>query len=342
MNITMKIINNQDEWEKYLATWSQANFLQSWNWGQFHQSLGKKVYYWHVIDGAQIIGCALVVSEKAKRGNYLTIAGGPLLDWSSPNIEKMISALRKQLQIIAETERAVFLRVRLQEVESDQLHRLLRKQGFQLAPMHLTADLTLELDLSRSEDELLKEMRKNTRYEIHKADKLGITTRLSRDPAEVQDFYNHQLEVAQRQNFVPFSFDFLQKQFEAFLADDQVLLIHSYQGEQLLASAFVILYGNEAVYHYGISTEQNAKLPGSYACQWAAIREAKRRGMKRYNFWGIGPANDKHHRFAGVGLFKRGFGGTEVQYLPAYDLAFSWHYWPIYFFELLRKKMRRL
>ena len=141
---------------------------------------------------------------------------------------------------------------------------------------------------------------------------------------------------------MPFSLEFLEQQFLAFTKNNQVALIHSYLGEQPLATAFIIFYRSEAVYHYGISTEANAKLPGSYACQWAAIKDAKRRGQEIYNFWGVAPADQSKHRFAGVGLFKRGFGGSEVAYLPAQDYPISILYWLSRAFELVRKKMRGL
>ena len=110
----------------------------------------------------------------------------------------------------------------------------------------------------------------------------------------------------------------------------------------LLASAFVIFYGNEAVYHYGVSTDANRTMPGAYAVQWRAILEAKQRGMKRYNFWGVAPKNETNHRFAGVSTFKRGFGGNEVQYVPAHDKVLSQKYYLIWILETIRRKLRRL
>ena len=38
----------------------------------------------------------------------------------------------------------------------------------------------------------------------------------------------------------------------------------------------------------------------------------------------------------------RGFGGQEINYLPAHDLPTSLLYWPTYLFETLRKKIRKL
>lgn len=335
-------LKEKEVWEEQITHFPYANFLQSWNWGQFHASLGKSVHYLSILSSTKVVGNALVVTEKARRGTYLTIAGGPLLHWNNFDAETVLDALLTKLSEIAKKENALFVRVRLQEKDSPKLRKLLSQNNFNLSPMHLTADLTLQLNLTKPAEQLLIEMRKNTRYEIKRAQKLGITTRFSQNPDEIKAFYEEQLAVAKRHNFVPFSYQFLQKQFEAFVQDNQVVLIHSYENDTLLATAFIIFYNNEAVYHYGISTEANAKLPGSYACQWAAIQEAKKRGVTRYNFWGIAPEHEKTHRFAGVGLFKRGFGGEEVAYVPAYDYAFSWQYFFVWLFERARKKMRKL
>ena len=45
--------------------------------------------------------------------------------------------------------------------------------------------------------------------------------------------------------------------------------------KKLLAQAFIILYGNEAVYHYGASTDEGRNHPGAYLIQWEAVKEAK-------------------------------------------------------------------
>jgi lipid II:glycine glycyltransferase (peptidoglycan interpeptide bridge formation enzyme) len=345
--ILIELVEDNRAWEKYLDQFPEANFLQSSAWQNFQEKLGKKVWALRLFEADQknkqhSLALALVVVEKAKRANYLTIAGGPLLDWSDGKCQLIMESLLDYLKNIAQPAKISFLRLRPQAVSSQKLITFFRDLGFYQSPMHLTADLTLQLDLSLSEEALLAQMRKNTRYEIRKAQKIGISTCLSKDLSELKAFYEAQLALAKRQNFVPFSYQFLHQQFLAFLEDNRVALIHSYLENELLASAFIIFYRNEAVYHYGISTLANAKLPGSYACQWAAIKEAKKRGLNTYNFWGISPSNEPKHRFAGVSLFKRGFGGQEIAYLPAQDYPFTNNYPVVRAFELVRKKIRKL
>lgn len=333
-------ITDVEIWEKAVKELADANFLQSWYWGEFQAALGKQVVRLMAVEDGRPLGLAQAILEPAKRGSYLAVAGGPLFQPERPPVFAQL------LESLATTGRdlgAVFIRLRPQVIETAPTLAWLHSLGLQPAPMHLTADLTLRLDLTQSTDQLLAQMRKNTRYSIRKADSLQIKTWLSQDPAEIKDFYQTQLELAHRHNFVPFSYDWLHQQFQIFASQNMAALIHAATFDnQLLASAFVIFYHQEAVYHYGVSTPANQKLPGSYAVQWRAIQEAQARGMHYYNLWGIAPPNQLDHRFAGVSLFKRGFGGEEVKYLSAHDLPLSSRYLFTKTFENLRRIRRKL
>lgn len=345
------MVDDKERWEKIIRTHSDANFLQSYNWGKFHTRLGKKVFYLVLSEGESTeqstpFGVALIVKETAKRGSYLTVAGGPIIEWENVRSSEYFRFFTQQASELAKKENCLFIRMRPQCMNSEAVRGMMTENHWVSSPMHLTADLTLQLDLTQDEESLLLQMRKNTRYEVRQAEKRGIVVRQSQNPEEIKLFYEHQLALAKRHNFVPFSYEFLYEQFLSFVEDDQVVLFHSFlpdgEKETLLASAFIIFYNGEAVYHYGISTPENDRQPGSYAAQWAAILEAKKRGCHFYNFWGIAPKEEINHRFAGVSIFKRGFGGEEVPYLPAHDLPVSWQYSVVKSFEKIRKKARNL
>lgn len=338
--MTINFIESENQWESFILKFPEANFLQSWYWGEFHRSLGKDVVRLVIESDNEVLILAQIVVEKARRGTYLTIAGGPLFKLED---SKYFARFVTEIKKLAVQKKASFIRVRPQLYKSDEVEKVFSANGFVSSPMHLTADLTIQLDLNLGAEQLLKEMRKNTRYEIRRSQKLGIKTKISTDSNLLKSFYQHQLVLAEKHKFVPFSEEFLSKQFVEFKKHDLVELISSYdENDNLLASAFIIFYNDEAVYHYGISTLDNQKLPGSYACQWRAIERAIERGCNRYNLWGVAPLDQPDHRFAGVSIFKRGFGGKEVEYLAAHDLATSPKYYLTKFFEDLRRRYRRL
>jgi lipid II:glycine glycyltransferase (peptidoglycan interpeptide bridge formation enzyme) len=75
---------------------------------------------------------------------------------------------------------------------------------------------------------------------------------------------------------------------------------------------------------------------------WEVIKEAKKRGCKYYDMWGATPQGKKNHRFSGPSLFKEGFGGERIDWLPASDLPVNFKYWGTYIFENVRKRVRGL
>lgn len=336
----LKEITDKKIWEDFLSQHPEANFLQSWYWGQFHEALNHKIQRSGFYEENKLIGVMLSVVENAKRGRYLTVPGGPIIDWRNKElIEQFVEEIKK----IAKEESCVFARVRLQLKSDDFLKNLFKKLGFINAPMHLHAELTSQLDITPSEEQLLANMRKATRYEIKKAISLGIKIETSNDTKTIQEFHDLQLQTAKRQKFVPFTFKFLSEQFKIFLENHQAILYSAKLGNKLLAQAFIIFYGTEAAYHYGASTEEGRKYPGAYLIQWEAIKEAKKRNMQRYNFWGVAPEGDKDHRFSGLSLFKRGFGGVDFEYLHAHDLIINYpRYLFNYLVEFLRKRIRRV
>lgn len=136
---------------------------------------------------------------------------------------------------------------------------------------------------------------------------------------------------------------FLEEQFSVFTKDNQVLLYTTWLGKKKLAQAFIIFYDKEVAYHYGASTLLGRKYPGAYLIQWEVIKEAKKRGMKRYNLWGVAPEGEINHRFYGVSVFKRGFGGQDIGYLHARDLVINKLSYKLnWAIETIRKKSRRV
>lgn len=338
--ITIEEITEKTEWENFMDQHPESNFLQSFNWGEFHQNLGKTIYRIGFKEQKKLVGVMLCIVEKAKRATYLTIPGGPLIDWDNTD---QVSAFIEAAKDFAKRKNCSFIRIRPQILENEKNKKLVGDLGFKIAPMHLHAELTRQLDLTKTEEQLMIEMRKTTRYEIKQAVKAGIEITTSQDPHDIKEFYDLQKQTAKRQGFIEFNEKFLQEQFNVFVKDNQVLLYTASLNGTKLAQAFVIFYGSEADYHYGASTLDGRKHPGAYLIQWEAIKEAEKRGMKRYNLWGVAPEGEVNHRFWGVSVFKRGFGGEDVSYLHARDLIVnSISYKVNWLIEAARKKVRRV
>ncbi len=341
MAIEARLATDKKQWEQFILSHEEANFLQSWMWADVNEKLERTAYRMGYFDGADMVGAMIAVVEPARRGRYISVAAGPILDWQRDDV---VETWRNSLIELAEKEDCVFVRVRPQLYAIDENEKTFKKLGFRRAKMHLEAELTSQLPLNKSLDELNKNMRKNTRREIKQAKKRGIKVTQFDDPAIIREFYEMQLATAKRHDFIPYSYERLQAEFDVFAKTGNVLLYSAHTNEgDLIAQAFVIFYGAEASYHYGASTELGRTEPGAYLIQWKAIQEAMNRGCMRYNFWGVVHPEDTKHRFYGVSVFKRGFRGEDVEYLHAHDLVVKKSkYVKNYAVESVRKKARRL
>ena len=108
---TFRVIDHKQSWEQFIASRPEANFLHSWNWGVFQTAIGKKVFRLGVFDNDQQIGALLVVKEIAKRGNYLAIAGGPIIDWPRLSADQLRSIF-EYVKGLAHQEKCLFIRFR--------------------------------------------------------------------------------------------------------------------------------------------------------------------------------------------------------------------------------------
>ncbi|MBR6532439.1 peptidoglycan bridge formation glycyltransferase FemA/FemB family protein [Candidatus Saccharibacteria bacterium] len=332
---------SRTEWDKFITSFEDTNFLQSWDFYEFHISRGKQVVRRLLKDkDDKIVAAYAGVVETAKRGTYMAIAGGPILDWKNKSVVKTVF---KDVEEQGKKHHCVFVRVRPQLELSDKSLKLMNELGLKKAPMYLSVEYAGILNLEKSEEEILAAASQGFRRKLRKAEKEGITVETSTDPAIVKTFYNLEVEHAKRQGFVAFSEDFLTKQFAAFAKNNEVIMYTAKKDGEILAENFIIFYGNEASYHYGVSSPLGTKYSAAPLLHMEAMREARKRGIKRYNLWGIVGLDETKHRFYGVSEFKRSFGCEEFKYTPAHDLILNkFKYLLNKTVETIRKKVRHV
>ncbi len=336
----IKIIHDKETWEGFLIQQRQKTFLHSWNWGEFNKKLGHSIFRLGIYENSNVLeGVFLVIKIAARRGSFLFVPQGPILDSLDSETLKHIATYLKELAI---KEKCSFVRVSPIVLATDENRHLFQEAGFRRAPMHMHAELMWLLDLSISEEKLLRDMRKTTRYSIHKAEREGVTIVKSQNPDDVLTFKKIYDATATRQHFTPFSNEYLQKEFDTFKPDDQVLLFLASYKEKIITGAMVLFHGDSAFYHHGASTLEYPDIPAAYLVQWEAIKEAKRRGCRLYNFWGVAPDGKTKHPWSGLTLFKKGFGGYAEEYLASEDLIVTNGYWFNFLIEKLRKLTRNL
>lgn len=323
-------IKEKSVWEDFLLKCREKTFLQGWDWGEFWQKRGNKI--WRLEVGGIMV---LAVKVQAKRGTYLLVQHNVVIS------KEIVETLKE----IAKQEGCAFIRMAPLVGRTEENKKLFRDLGFKNSPMHANAyEATWQLDITLPEDGLFNAMRKTTRYLIRQAQKNpDIVVEKSAQLRDLAIYQKLNKEVAKRQKFAPFSEEYIKNEFEVFSKDDAALwLFGKYKGE-VVAGALIIFWSGKGFYHQAASISKYAKLSVPYLLQWEAIKEAKKRGCVLYDFWGyVDPKKQPRHPWAGPTLFKMGFGGKAKEYIKTQDLPLSGKYRLIRFFETLRKIKRGL
>ncbi len=359
--MTIEQASDQQEWDSFLAAQQFRPFLQSWTMGEVCRDCGDEPVRLIAKEGDAIVGICQAIVVDAKRGRHLAIHYGPVgnfqfLDalkdiacsqqcsftrlspfWPSSNTPKVSGALSSPLHLLAEHI----------------WYLPLKKPDPWICNLQPATDIVASCKLQESalsEELLLSAMRKTTRNLIRRAEKEGVTIEASKDPvSDLQHFLALHDETRKRHGFTPYTNAFFKAQIARFTPRKEVTLyLARYQGNVIASSIHMHAFG-ETSYHHGASSHAHNKIPASYLLQWTAIRDALKRGDSVYNFWGIAPGNlteegfkisEPKHPFAGVTLFKTGFGGQLMNLVHCLDIPVSKKYYLTRGFEMLRKWKR--
>lgn len=336
-----RIIRSEEvaTWDKLVAVHPHGGVEQSWAWGELQTRIpGRPAFYAvGVFDGAVLVGGALVIRQQMSRGKtWLWCPRGPLL----PRVgaAEVWDALVKAIKLLAKKHGDVFVRFEPGVPVEEAFVEAGRATENRYFPEH-----TLVLDLTLSEEDLLAQMTQKGRYNIKQAEKQGVVvsyvergegeqeqTRLRR---AVDDFYKLLADTADRDAFAVHKAHF----YEDFLKSLGGKLYLAQQDGEVVAGMLVTNFGETATYYFGASSSSHRDSKAPYLLQWTAIRDAKRAGMKVYDFLGIAPEGDEKHAWAGVTQFKTRFGGKRVSYHAALVFVFRPIWWILY---RLAKRLR--
>lgn len=326
----LREITEKKIWEDFLLSdhVDAHPFFQSWNWGEVQLKLHHNITRLGFYNNDTLLGICLCVKVSARRGVYFHLRHGPMLT----DFITYFPDFLKEMKNYAKEQKVEFIRMSpILDATSFDI-KYLRNLGFRNAAVHnMDAENAWVLDLEKTEDELLQNMRKTTRYLVRKAEKMPIEITSSTSMEDFKAFDTLYRITSKRHGFVPHRG--MKEELEIFGADNQAeLFLAKYEGK-VIAGAIIIFYGDQAIYHHAASDDVYRDIPAPYLLQWEIIKAAKKRGMKLYNFWGVIPENKPNHPWRGLTLFKTGFGGRRVDAIHAQDLRLSMKYWKTYLIE---------
>lgn len=335
MNVVECDDKQKNEWNKFIAENNPECFLQTWQWGEFQKSAGKKVWRIAVIDEDKIMASVQIIKHNLSfLGSYLYCPRGPIIKIQNPKskYQKILEILCRKIEEIARKEKGVFLKIE-PAMEANQESGIKNEEylkGFIKSNAEIQPKNTLMVDLKKSEEELLAEMKQKTRYNIRLSEKRGVKIKISSDCASgFPKFWSLIEETSKRNKIASHPRKYYLKMLETLKENGNItenklfarMYLAEYNGK-IIASSIVLFFSDFAVYLHGASSNEDKNVMAAYLLQWKQILDAKKIGCKKYDFWGIAADGEKEN-WKGITRFKRGFGGFEKKYVGSFDAAYD-------------------
>ncbi|XAS67969.1 peptidoglycan bridge formation glycyltransferase FemA/FemB family protein [Micrococcaceae bacterium Sec5.7] len=285
-------------------------FLQTQAWADFQASLGRTV---HQRSGPG--WSFLAVEEKNPAGKVLYSPYGP----AASSLEAFDGALAALVDV-ATSCGAVFVRIEPVGLETAGAPDALRGRGLQPAPVNQQPELSRIVDLGPEFKEVLAGMKPVNRNLYRNIHKKGVTFRSSQDPSEIGILLEFLHLTAARNGFKPQSDDYLTQVATSLMPAGAATLFVAELEESPIAAALAYDSADTRTYAHAALDDTHRKLSAGIPLLVTLMADAKDKGLKHVDLWGVAPENQPGHKWAGFTAFKKSFGGREIAYPGTWDL----------------------
>ncbi|MGB3632643.1 MAG: peptidoglycan bridge formation glycyltransferase FemA/FemB family protein [Rubrobacteraceae bacterium] len=299
-----------------------GHFFQSYEWGEFKKRLGWKPVRLTLERDGELVGSGqfLFYSTPGVPGGLLYCPKGPWLPWDD---DAVVRAFFDGVVEVAERWGAHTVKIE-PEVSSDRedVKEHLRAFGFEKFRWDLNFKTTLVVDLSPSEDEILANMRKSTRYSVRRAAREGVTVVEDNSPEAIDQFWRMIEVVIERNKFWHRPKDYVISSWQTLFDSGKANLFFAEHEGDRLAALLAVTFGHKYWYLSGASTDEKKNLNASHLLQWKIMKWAKERGATYYDMVNIPHPDEltEDHPMYGIYKFKAGFGGEVADFIGCYDL----------------------
>ncbi len=310
--------------------------LQSYEWGEFREKTGLQVIRQGIYDKDTLVD-----------GFQMTVHPIPKTPWTIGYLPKgnvPSSYLIDELKTFGRQARNLFV-----QLEPNVIKSILSREGKLSTPeagkdfmrvinhhpaivpsAHpLFTQYTFHLDLTPSEDTLLKQMHQKARYNIRVSQKHQVTVQEDNSAKAFAEYLRLTDETTTRQGFYAHGKHYHQLQWEMLNHKPTAnqltshLLTATYQGKTL-AAWILFVFKDTLYYPYGASSSEHREVMASSAIMWEAIRFGKKMGLTKFDMWGaLGPQADSKDPWFGFHDFKRKYGPDHIEFVGSYDLLLN-------------------
>lgn len=299
--------------------------LQSWEWGEARTKMGIK----------------LIRLRQNSNVFQMTIHPIPFTSYKIGYLPRSVWPSDEVLRFLynyGQTNNVIFIKlepyIERQKLEISKSELEVVRSTHPLFPAW-----TQILDLTKSEDELFKNLKSKTRYNIRLAQKKGVYVVLENNQKGFEAFSKLYFETCQRQHYRGHNLTYHKIVWQT-LKDTISHLLIAYFEKTPLAAYELFSFKDRFYYVYGGTSDRHRNLMASNLLMWEALKIGKELGAKTFDMWGSLPPNfDQNHDWAGFTRFKQGYGTQFIEFIGSFDLIIRPSLYRLYSFtQKIRSK----
>jgi lipid II:glycine glycyltransferase (peptidoglycan interpeptide bridge formation enzyme) len=315
-------------WQSFLAVTGAGDFLHDWAWADVAAFDGQPQRRYVLEEAGAIVAIAAAQQRALAAGRaFWYVPHGPVLDFAAPGAGERLRALLIGLRIAARAHRSIAVKLEPRLTTESSERSVFDGRGLRHSPDTLQVGRTRIVELA-DDDTLLAGLDKDTRWAVRRAEREGVsvaTVEGGNDVRAIEDLHGLVAETQRRAGFPLPPLDRYRVAWRALASAGRAAILEARRDGELLASGMVVIEGDRSYYLFSGSRREERGEPkryASFALQWAMMRLARERGVRLHDLWGVAPAGAApDHPWHGVGLFKKGFGGQEVEWAGSWDVV---------------------
>lgn len=284
--------------------------LQTWEWGEARKEMG-----------VEVIRVGEFSETRLKAVYQLTLHKIPFTNWKTGYLPRSVFPSKDVLDFLDNyCQKNNIISIKL-EPYVEQLPRSARDERLVKSTNSIFPEWTQIIDLTQSEEQLLKDMKPKTRYNLRLAEKKGVIVKEESNAHGFKIFLKLYFETTKRQNYYGHNEAYHRVVWNNLKKHISHLIIAYYQNIPL--AVYELFYFKDRLYYvYGGSSEEYRNLMAAQLIMWKTIKLGKELGAKYLDMWGsLGPDYGSAHPWAGFTRFKEGYGGKFVKLAGSYDLV---------------------